>query len=187
MKKHEGLQRDVESFGAYVARLHQVGQQLIDRHHFDSETIEKYQTEMEKLYKDLQTLTDVRRRRLIDSKKLYKYLNEASEVAEWIDEQTTVAASEDYGTDVEHVEILIQKFESFLNSLNASEERVANISKMAHTLIKEGHPEPEKIQYKADEILQLWEDLKEVAQQRKEVKILIFKIYLHLIQSCFFK
>lgn len=51
--------------------------------------------------------------------KLYKFLREADQVVDWINEQITVAASEDYGRDVEHVEILIQKFESFLSTLNA--------------------------------------------------------------------
>ena len=51
--------------------------------------------------------------------KVYKFLREADQLIDWINEQITVAASEDYGRDVEHVEILIQKFESFLSTLNA--------------------------------------------------------------------
>ena len=51
--------------------------------------------------------------------KVYKFLREADQVVDWINEQVAVAASEDYGRDVEHVEILIQKFESFLSTLNA--------------------------------------------------------------------
>ena len=56
---------------------------------------------------------------LEENRKVHKFLREADEVADWINEQITVAASEDYGRDVEHVEILIQKFESFLSTLNA--------------------------------------------------------------------
>lgn len=44
----------------------------------------------------------------MESKKLYRFLREAEEVAEWINDQTAIAASEDYGRDVEHVELLIQ-------------------------------------------------------------------------------
>lgn len=44
----------------------------------------------------------------MESRKLYRFLREAEEVAEWINDQTAVAASEDYGRDVEHVELLIQ-------------------------------------------------------------------------------
>jgi len=44
----------------------------------------------------------------MESKKLYRFLREAEEVAEWINDQTVIAASEDYGRDVEHVELLIQ-------------------------------------------------------------------------------
>lgn len=168
IKKHEALQRDIGAFGALVAKLHQTCHRLIDRGHFDASTIEKTQAEIEVLYKELQSAAEVRMRRLIDNKKLYKFLNEASDVGEWIHEQNTISASEEYGKDVEHVEILIQKFENFLSNLNASENRVKKVCKSAEMLVKEGHPEPEKIQYKADEIVQLWDDLKETAQQRQE-------------------
>lgn len=56
----------------------------------------------------MQKLARDREGRLIESKKLYRFLRESEEVAEWIGDQTTIAASEDYGRDVEHVELLIQ-------------------------------------------------------------------------------
>lgn len=54
------------------------------------------------------TLNKRRATRLVESRKFYKFIREAEDVAEWIGDQTTVAASEDYGRDVEHVELLIQ-------------------------------------------------------------------------------
>lgn len=57
---------------------------------------------------ELESLCKLKESRLVESKKLYRFLREAEEVAEWINDQTVVAASEDYGRDVEHVELLIQ-------------------------------------------------------------------------------
>ncbi len=57
---------------------------------------------------ELLSLSKSRERRLMESRKLFRFLREAEEVAEWINDQTVVAASEDYGRDVEHVELLIQ-------------------------------------------------------------------------------
>jgi spectrin beta len=96
-------------------------------------------------------------------------LREADEFAEWMGDQTAVAASEDYGRDVEHVEMLIQKFDSFLSSLAASGGRVTSCISMGQTLITEGNPECERIQVKLDETQQLWEDLRELAHARQEV------------------
>lgn len=64
--------------------------------------------ELESQFAHLQTLRQAREERLIESRKLFRFLREAEEVAEWIGDQTTLAASEDYGRDVEHVELLIQ-------------------------------------------------------------------------------
>lgn len=53
-------------------------------------------------------MAKVRESRLKESLKVFRFLREAEEVAEWVGDQTAVAASEDYGRDVEHVELLIQ-------------------------------------------------------------------------------
>ena len=104
-----------------------------------------------------------------ESLKLFRFLREADKVAEWIGDQTAVAALEDYGRDVEHVELLIQTFDSFLLSLAASGGRVTSCISTGQALITEGNPECERIQAKLDETQQLWEDLRELAHARQEV------------------
>jgi spectrin beta len=127
------------------------------------------QAEIEAQFSELQSLTAKRSSRLAESLKLYRFLREADEVAEWMGDQTAVAASEDYGRDVEHVELLIQTFDSFLSSLAASGGRVTSCLSTGHALIAEGNPEHEQIQGKLDDTQQLWEDLRELAHARQEV------------------
>ena len=79
-----------------------------------------------------------------------------------------VAASEDYGRDVEHVEILMQKFESFLSTVLSNDEKITFVQKEAKKLIDEDHPEPERINEKVEEIQQMWEDLKELSSARQD-------------------
>lgn len=67
-----------------------------------------YQTQIEAELNELQGLAKIREARLKESLKVFRFLRETEEVAEWIGDQTAVAASEDYGRDVEHVELLIQ-------------------------------------------------------------------------------
>jgi spectrin beta len=104
-----------------------------------------------------------------ESLKLFRFFLEADEVAEWMGDQTAVADLEDYGCDVEHVEMLIQTFDSFLSNLAASWGRVTSCISTGEALIAEGSPECERIQAKLDEIQQLWEDLRELAHARQEV------------------
>lgn len=98
----------------------------------------------------MKMLREKRAKRLEDSGKLFRFLRESDEVGEWLNDQMAVAASEDYGRDVEHVEILIQKFESFLTALNVNEEKLGTVKEKAKVLIDEGHPEPTKIQEKVE-------------------------------------
>lgn len=130
--------------------------------------------EIESQFSDLRILSEQRALRLSESQKLFKFLREADEVAEWIGDQTTVAASEDYGRDVEHVELLIQTFESFLSGLSASEGRVTACLTTGRALLADCNPEGEVIKVKLEETQQLWEDLKELAHARQEVKIVIY-------------
>lgn len=79
-----------------------------------------------------------------------------------------VAASEDYGRDVEHVELLIQIFDNFLAGLTTSEGRVSAVLDEGQKLIQENNPEKTKILMKIDETKQQWEDLKELAHARQD-------------------
>ena len=77
----------------------------MQREHFDSKNIRQQQTEVEEQYRELQDLASTRRQRLTENKKLFEYLREVEEVRSWTREQETIAASEDYGTDLEHVQV----------------------------------------------------------------------------------
>lgn len=50
--------------------------------------------------------------------------------------QMTVAASEDYGKDVSHVEMLIKTFDSFLQTIQSSEERVTRVRDLSQKVAK---------------------------------------------------
>ncbi|XP_052120778.1 spectrin beta chain, non-erythrocytic 1 isoform X4 [Frankliniella occidentalis] len=168
LKKLESCERDLSAFQHTIGRLAKLSSGLVDRGHFDSENIKQKQVDLENHFAQLQVLHKKREERLIESRKLFRFLREAEEVAEWIGDQTTVAASEDYGRDVEHVELLIQTFETFLSGLSASEGRVSACLSSGKALIAEKNPESGRIQSKLDETQQLWEDLKELAHARQE-------------------
>ncbi|XP_063863705.1 spectrin alpha chain-like isoform X25 [Scylla paramamosain] len=167
-KKLDNVSRDMEGFKGTVTKLSTLCSKLTERKHFDSENISKKMQNVEQQYAELQMLLEKRAKRLEESRKLFVFLRESDEVAEWLNEQMTVAASEDYGRDVEHVEILIQKFDSFLTVLAASEEKLTTVKAKAKVLLDDKHPEPAKIQNKVEELQQLWEDLRELASARQE-------------------
>ena len=54
-------------------------------------------------------------------------------------EKELVAANEELGKDLEHVEILQKRFADFVHDVMASEDRVLEVNKMADSLIEAGH------------------------------------------------
>ena len=61
--------------------------------------------DLEEQFLGLKTLVAVRQTKLNEAKKLYEFLREVDEMADWINEQIQVASSEDYGQDFEHLQV----------------------------------------------------------------------------------
>ncbi len=105
LKKLDALDLDIDNFNNNIGELAALSQGLVQRGHFDSKNIADQQTEIEARYREIQDLTSSRRAKLMDNKKLFEFFREADEVSVWIKEREVIAASEDYGTDVEHVQV----------------------------------------------------------------------------------
>ena len=131
--------------------------------------IENKMASVDQQYEQLKQLAVARQKNLDDSQKIRKFLREADEVANWINEQMAMAALEVYGRDVEHVEILIKQFEDFLSTLNASQYRIELLKAAAKASTDDTKIDSAKIRAKVDENNQLWNDLYELLHARQDV------------------
>ena len=105
MKKLDALELDIDNFNNNIGELAALSRGLIERGHFDSKNIAEQQAQIETKYKALRDQADARRHGLGDNKALYEFFRHAEEVEKWIKEQEVIAGSEDYGTDLEHVQV----------------------------------------------------------------------------------
>ncbi|XP_020812650.1 spectrin beta chain, non-erythrocytic 1 isoform X1 [Drosophila serrata] len=167
-KKLEVLQRELTAFKPSIEKVAKLATGLIERNHFDSANIAEKNGQVGQQYEDLLRLAKERELRLGECKKLFEYLRETEELHEWVGDQMTVTASEDYGEDVEHVEQLILAFESFVSNLNANEARVEACLERGDRLIQENNPYRSSIKSKRDETKQLWEELKDLVHARQD-------------------
>ncbi|XP_070377881.1 spectrin beta chain, non-erythrocytic 1-like isoform X1 [Dermacentor albipictus] len=167
-KKLDGVDRDVDGFNANITRLMKQSTELVDRGHFDSANISAKMKDLEELYTRLKKQIAERRWKLSESAKFYTFLRETDEVLHWIQTQTAIAGSEDYGTDLERVEILMQKFDVFLTTLQGSEDRVRLVQQLGRTLIAERHPQSDTVAKRCAEVAKLWEECKECAASRQD-------------------
>uniref|UniRef100_A0A182W3B1 Spectrin beta chain n=1 Tax=Anopheles minimus TaxID=112268 RepID=A0A182W3B1_9DIPT len=167
-KKLDGLQRELGAFKPSVEKIEKLASGLQSRGHFDSEKIKSKNDKIQYQFQELNRLATEREKKLAEMKKLYEFVREIDDLQEWIEVQMTTAGSEEYGTDVEHVEQLTAQFESFVSNLNANESRVTACVAKGEALLNDGNPNKDTIKAKRDETKQLWEELKDLVIARQE-------------------
>ncbi|XP_076313686.1 LOW QUALITY PROTEIN: spectrin beta chain, non-erythrocytic 5-like [Tachypleus tridentatus] len=168
IKKLGGLQRDVKAFKDNIGKVESSGHKLIERGHFDSQNIKEKLESVATQYEQLRELCEEREQRLLENKEYLVFLREADKVELWIENQMAVTNSGDLGKDLEHVEVLLQKFEGFLIILHSSVDRVTKVKEMEEKLVSKRHPQETRIKSRSNEISQLWNNLVESANGRQE-------------------
>ncbi|XP_050085218.1 spectrin beta chain, non-erythrocytic 5 isoform X3 [Anopheles aquasalis] len=167
-KKLDALQRELGAFKPTVEKIEKLAVGLQERGHFDSEKIKTKNDKIQYQFQELNRLASEREKKLAEMKKLYEFVREIDDLQEWIELQMTTAGSEEYGTDVEHVEQLTVQFESFVSNLNSNEPRVMASVAKGESLLNEGNPNRDTIKAKRDETKQLWDELKDLVVARQE-------------------
>uniref|UniRef100_A0AAG5CRA5 Spectrin beta chain n=1 Tax=Anopheles atroparvus TaxID=41427 RepID=A0AAG5CRA5_ANOAO len=167
-KKLDALQRELGAFRPTVEKIEKLAGGLQERGHFDSEKIRSKNEKIQYHFQELNRLAAEREKKLAEMKKLYEFVREVDDLQEWIEVQMTTAGSEEYGTDVEHVEQLTAQFESFVSNLNSNESRVLACITKGESLLAEGNPNRDTIKAKRDETKQLWDELKDLVVARQE-------------------
>ncbi|CAK1587955.1 unnamed protein product [Parnassius mnemosyne] len=166
-RRLDAMLRELASFDATLAKLEKAAADT-DRSPQDAEQVKKMIEDLKHSYEELKLLGARRQQRLQQSLKYFKFVQECSEVQEWIGEQMATAASEDYGLDVEHVDTLQQAFDNFLTQLHANEGRIEAVCEAGNVLLEENTPEADRVRQRIDDIRGLWDDLKELAAARQE-------------------
>ncbi len=169
LKKITDIIAEMEtSWDAKVAALDAHSRTMVDRGHFDSANITERMGDLNARYTDFQAAILEQRRSRVDQMAVIEFFHEVEDTTEWINSQMVTAASEDYGKDVGHVEMLIKSFDSFMSTVAASEERMTRVIALSEKLLSEENRHADIIAAKVAELSQLWEDLKELAGARHE-------------------
>ncbi|XP_028142929.1 spectrin beta chain, non-erythrocytic 1 isoform X1 [Diabrotica virgifera virgifera] len=167
-RKLETLSIEVKTFQKSIQRIVDAADSLIARRHFDAANIEKVKVELQKDFGELRKLVSEREVRLAEALQYFGFVHECNEVQDWMKEQMNKADSEEYGNDLEHVELLIQAFDTFHASLINSEPRVQQCIENGHFIIDAKSSYSPDIQQKIIELQNNWDDLLELANARKE-------------------
>lgn len=110
VKRLEAFQRDLGGFSERIEKVCGGGEELVGRGHFDEGGIKRKIEEVRGEYSELQKKLDKKRCKVLDAKKFYEFNKACGEACDWISELMGVAGSEEYGKDVDHVEVGLVSF-----------------------------------------------------------------------------
>lgn len=161
MKKLDVINKDTDRFySATLSRLVQQSGTFAEKNHFESKLITEKMEALNAHFNLFVELAEKRRKLYLKRRQYFAFERDADELALWAKDQLIVANSEDYGQDVEHVEKLIQQFDTFAANVNANEERFVAIESEAKTV--------EDCEEKLAQVTALWNDLREATAARQE-------------------
>ena len=168
LKKVNDILVEADNQEQKVSELRISSERMIERKHFDSSNIQHKIQDLARTFDKFKQGLESQKQRLLDQEHAIEFLHEAEEVVDWINAQMAVAASEEYGKDVTHVERLIKTFDAFMQSIMSNEDRISKVIESGSSLLAANNFQHIIIAEKVEEITQLWEDLKELSSARHE-------------------
>ncbi|KAI1237885.1 hypothetical protein IHE44_0013976 [Lamprotornis superbus] len=169
LRKLEATKLDMDSFRLRIEKVQATGASLINKDSPESSVI---LSKLQGILADYQSLlqkSDTQRKRLQEQFQLYQFEREFQLVEAWLSSKLSVAESDDYGQDLDDVEVLEKKFKDFVNEMKPlGHSKVVSLNELASKLDKEGHSKMDVIQKRTKQINEMWETLCNAIQMRTE-------------------
>ncbi|NXY15062.1 SPTN5 protein, partial [Atrichornis clamosus] len=169
LRKLEATKLDMDSFRSRIEKIQETGASLINRDSPESSVILSKLQGILADYRSLLQKCETQRKRLQEQFQLYQFEREFQLVDAWLSSKQSVAESDDYGQDLDDVEVLEKKFKDFVNEMKPlGHSRVISLNELASKLDKEGHSKMDIIQKRTKQINEMWEKLCHAIQTRTE-------------------
>lgn len=168
IQKHQAFEAEVAAHSNAIVVLDNTGKEMISQNHFASDKIRKRLDELHRLWEILLAKLADKGVKLHQAQVLVQFLRECDEVMFWINDKETFVTADEFGADLEHVEVLQRKFDEFQKDMCAQEYRVNEVNEMGDNLIQKGHSERETIAKRKEDLNKAWLHLKQLTKLRQD-------------------
>uniref|UniRef100_A0A8C0BAD1 Calponin-homology (CH) domain-containing protein n=1 Tax=Buteo japonicus TaxID=224669 RepID=A0A8C0BAD1_9AVES len=169
LRKLEATKLDMDGFRPRIEKVQETGASLINK---DSPESPAILSKLQGILADYQSLlrkAETQRKRLQEQFQLYQFEREFQLVDAWLSSKQSVAESDDYGQDLDDVEVLEKKFKDFVNEVKPlGHSKVVFLNELASKLEKDGHSKMDIIQKRTKQINETWEKLCHAIHARTE-------------------
>jgi len=164
LKKHGEATDELKNHATAIETLQG---QLNDQDR-DNPLIQKRLVAMNERYQNLNELAKNRKNILNDAISLYKLFSEADGVEQWINEKEKMIDSMALNRDIEDLEVMKHRFETFDQEMNANASRVAVVNQIARQLLHVEHPNSKEILARQNKLNQRWNVLRDKAEKKRD-------------------
>ena len=114
----------------------------------------------------------VRRSQLEKAKMVHQFLRDLEDEKLWVAEKMPQATSTDYGNSLLSVQMLQKKNRSLRNEIDNHRPYLDSILETGSELVDNEHPLAEEYQRNMDELNQMWDELNQAIEYRREQLVL---------------
>ncbi|XP_056641828.1 spectrin alpha chain isoform X2 [Diorhabda sublineata] len=168
IQKHQAFEAEVAAHSNAIVVLDNTGREMINQNHYESETIRRRLEELHRLWEQLLSKLAEKGTKLQQALVLVQFIRHCDEVMFWINEKSAFLSAEEFGHDLEHVEVLQRKFDEFQKDMASQEYRVTEVNELADKLLHDGHPERDQIITRKEELNNAWQRLKQITLMRQD-------------------
>ncbi|XP_066550797.1 spectrin beta chain, non-erythrocytic 5 [Amia ocellicauda] len=165
-RKHALFQKALDAQLDKVERVERLAQQLVQKQHFDSDSIRSKSQAVQLKKEKLMENSGLRGKRLEESLQLQKFLGSSYEVCSWLSERNTVALDESW-RDPTNLQAKLQKHQSFEAEILANSNRVESLTKEGERMLGAAHFASDQIGPRLKELQGNWEQLLSNCKEKK--------------------
>ncbi|KAK3578499.1 hypothetical protein CHS0354_007749 [Potamilus streckersoni] len=175
--KLHSLETEIDNHEPRIIGLVQVGQELIDEGHPQSEEFSVLIMDLQQRWQELKDAVGTRKDRLHLSDTAQQYFFDASEAEAWMSEQELYMMGEERAKDEIGAQNMMKKHQILENAVEDYAEVVRSLGERSRTLIESEHPDSDQIAVRQSQVDKLYAGLKDLSQERRSKLEEVLKLY----------
>ncbi|XP_071163376.1 spectrin beta chain-like isoform X7 [Mytilus edulis] len=176
--KNQSLQTEIENHEPRIKTVVDVGQELIDEGHPQSEEFKALIEDLLKHWQDLKDAVVKRNERIHLSDIAQQYYYDASEAEAWMSEQELYMMGDERAKDEIGAQNFMKKHQVLENAVEDYADVVRQLGEKSRALIDTDHPESDQIAVRQSQVDKLYAGLKDLSRERKSKLEEVLKLYV---------
>ena len=182
IKKHQAVENEAANWETKITELIEKGEEMAQTH-FDGTSILNASKEVKDSFARLKDPLAERKHKLHEALKYHEFEFTVNVELHWISEHVPAASSKDVGQNLTDAQNLLKKNQKLEREIDGHEPHIEKTLSIGEALIAQDHYANKEITKKCSELVEKWQQLKSLIQERKKKLDSSLKIQLLLSEA----